>query len=40
MKKTKLNYRFVIVVDENLKVDITHLLKNDKKEAEEEENND
>lgn len=36
MKKTKLNYRFIIVVDENVKVDITHLLK---KEAKEEKNN-
>lgn len=40
MKKTKLNYRFVIVVDENLKVDVTHLLKKDKEEVKEEEDND
>ena len=39
MKKTRLNYRFIVTVDEKLKVDITHLLK-DKKEAKEEENND
>ena len=39
MKKIKLSYHLIMAVDENLKVDITQLLKKDKKEAKEKENN-